>query len=210
MNCLICKNNIFNSHDLLTFVIPLRTYLCDSCKRKFKSINKNLVISGLKVYCEYEYNDFFRETLLSYKNVNGEKQLANSFLQYRKYFLFLKYINYKVIIPPSFKEFEKRRGYNHMWHLAKLFKLNNVYSPFIKIKNIKQSDGNREEIEKNIVLKDDFDLSVFKNCKVLLFDDVITTGKTLRKCSSYLQNISLNSLKFHVLSTNRKEIVKNK
>ena len=210
MNCLICKNSIFDSHDLLTFIIPFKTYLCESCKRKFKSINKNLVVSNLKVYCEYEYNDFFRETLLSYKNVNGERQLANAFLEYRKYFLFFKYMNYKVVIPPSFKEFERRRGYNHMWHLAKLFKLNNVYSPFIKIKNIKQSGGKREEIEKNIVLKSNFDLSIFENCKILLFDDVVTTGKTFKKCASYLQNIKLKKLRFHALSTNRKEIFKNK
>ena len=102
--------------------------------------------------------------------------------------------NYDIILAvPISKQRKKERGYNQSALIARkiankagiLYKENVI----IKVKhNAKQSTLNMKERAENV--KNAYkvvDLETIHNKKVLLIDDIYTTGNTLKECSKVLK-----------------------
>lgn len=107
-----------------------------------------------------------------------------------------KYRNYFIVPIPSFKDNDIERGFNHVKAIFEVLEL-----PFIdclkKTINVSQHNLNfykRKEIEMIIVLKERPDLS---NKKILLVDDIMTTGGTLKTCINLIK--TLNPKKIEIL-----------
>ena len=97
--------------------------------------------------------------------------------------------NYDTIIPvPISKKRYKQRGYNQSSLIAKKLAKELLKENF-KTKNvIEQSKLNKDNREKNIKgAYEIFHINQLKNKKILLVDDIYTTGSTLRECSKILK-----------------------
>ena len=100
----------------------------------------------------------------------------------------------KIMPVPISKKRLKARGYNQSLliakEIAKKTNLELVNNCITKTKNIiEQSKLNREDREKNI--KGVYKLNnkkLIENKKILLIDDIYTTGSTVNECSKTLRN----------------------
>lgn len=178
-----------------------KRYICEDCMEliKFKSLNKIDVYNDKnfkKHLYILKYEGIIRQRILDYK-FKEKSYLHRSFsemiLNSKKNIEFIK--EYDVLIPvPIHKDRMKIREYNQseliakdLVHGIKDIKLEN--SVIIKNKNIvAQSSLNRKQRENNI--KDVYQIKNIEkiiNKKVLLLDDIYTTGSTVNECSKVLK-----------------------
>lgn len=119
------------------------------------------------------------------------KTIVDFLLNNKKFFSILKTYDTIIPVPISIKR-RKERGYNQSGliarELAKRTNLEYNKKSLIKKKNIiEQSKLNREQREKNI--KGVYKLQnreTLKNKKILLLDDIYTTGSTVNECCRVL------------------------
>ena len=119
------------------------------------------------------------------------KMFVNFFTKNKKFNDFIK--NYDIIIPvPISSKRNRERGYNQSTliarELSKKTGLQLVKNALYKNKNIiEQSKLSREERVKNIQgvysIKNN---DVLENKKILLIDDIFTTGSTVNECCKVL------------------------
>ncbi|MCI8760296.1 MAG: ComF family protein [Clostridia bacterium] len=136
-----------------------------------------------------------RKIIINYK-FNEKSYLyltiVNFLLKNKKFFKILKC--YDTIIPvPISKKRRKERGYNQSEligkEIAKKVGIDYNSQCLFKTKNIvEQSKLNKEEREKNIqgVYKIE-KTKLLENKKILLIDDIYTTGSTVNECSKTLK-----------------------
>lgn len=189
--------------------------LCPKCRielNKIKECKKHIYLTKsftTHVYI-FSYKDIIRKNIVNYKfneQAYKYKAFANFIVNNKKICRYLR--KYDIIIPvPISKKRSRQRGYNQseliLKEVAKSMKdiciLKNV---LYKVKNtLPQSTLKKEERLNN--LKDAYEVKnsqIIKNKKVLLFDDIYTTGSTVEECSKMLKNAgayevrSINSCK---------------
>lgn len=195
---------------VLNFIFPpvcgicLKTskkYICEECMEliKFKSLNKIDIYSN-KNFKEHlyilKYEGIIRQRMLDYK-FKEKSYLHRSFSEMifnsKENIEFIK--KYDILIPvPIHKDRMRTRGYNQSELIAKdlAYEIKNIKLEnrvLIKTKNIiAQSSLNKKQRENNI--KDVYQIkSVEKvmNKKVLLLDDIYTTGSTVNECAKILK-----------------------
>ena len=142
----------------------------------------------------FKYEGIIRQTILKYKFREKSylyKTFTNFFIKNEKFCRFLE--NYDIIIPvPISKKRNKERGYNQSTLIAKElsqnFNLKLVKNALYKTKNIiEQSKLSKEEREENIQGVYSLENSeILENKKILLVDDIFTTGSTANECCKTL------------------------
>lgn len=153
------------------------------------------------------YQGIIREKLIEYK-FQKKPYLARMFatLIKNKTELMKKIINYDYIIPvPIHPKRKQQRGYNQSELILKYIitekvKINtNILKK--KINNLSQSSLNKEERKENVKdvyqIKQDMEKRV-NHKRILLFDDIYTTGSTVRECSNLLKQAG--AAKIHILT----------
>lgn len=175
--------------------------ICPKCKarlNKIKQCKKHIYLTRSftdEMYI-FKYKDLIRESFLKYKF--GEqnykyKAFANFIIKDKKICGFLK--KYDIIIPvPISKKRKTQRGYNQseliIKECARLDKKITVCKDVLyKIKDTKpQSTLDKEQRKINIQGAYKVQNSnIINNKKVLLFDDIYTTGSTLEECAKVLK-----------------------
>ena len=176
-------------------------YLCKKCELKLQNLKATKEINKIQnqeftyhVYAYY-YKEAIRNKIIDYK-FNDMPELSNTFvkllLNNEKICGFLK--KYDIIIPvPIHKKRKLERGYNQTELIAKEIAnqthLKLEKNILIKQKNIiPQSSLNKSEREQNI--KNAFiakNIEKIINKKILLFDDIYTTGSTANECAKVLK-----------------------
>lgn len=179
--CLVCDQII---EDNFSSIFGDEISLCYSCFDKLEIRNSSFEVLGVKGIILYKYNEFFKDVLFRYKACY-DYILKDAFLSYKKEFLKRKYKGYSIVLAPSNKEDEIKRGFNHLEEIFKVLQL-----PIIKCvkknKKWKQSDKKKEEREKiQDIIK--IDKTLLKGVKkVLVVDDILTTGSTIKAIVSQL------------------------
>ena len=185
-------------------------YLCRKCEKELKkykvieeSINNNLLDreQSDKMYI-FKYTELVRNLILQYK-FNDKAYLYRTFCEFmvknKKVFDFIK--SYDIIIPvPIHKARMRERGYNQSEliakELAKKLGLKVYTNVLIKIKNNKvQSTLSSKEREINT--KDVYkivNLEKIYNKKVLIFDDIYTTGATTNSCIEEVKKANVKKI----------------
>ncbi len=150
----------------------------------------------------FQYQGKIRQILLDYKFNNQAylyKTIVNFLLKNKKFFQILK--SYDTIVPvPISKKRRKERGYNQSEliarEIAKRLEITYDNKSLLKVKNIiEQSKLNKEEREKNI--QGVYQLrnkQILENKKILLLDDIYTTGSTVNECSKILSIAKPNKI----------------
>ena len=174
--------------------------LCKKCEINFKKIakvridtykNKNFT----KHIYLFKYEGIIKERLIEFK-FNEKPYIYKGFVKFliknKKICSFLK--SYDIIIPvPIHYNRKVTRGYNQSAliskEIAKILKINYVEKVlFKKINNKPQSTKNKAERKENVIgvycLKNAYKI---KNKKIVLLDDIYTTGSTVNECAKILK-----------------------
>jgi len=181
--------------------------LCKKCELVLKrQADMNIIQEEDKYFNElmyaFKYEGQVRKLIIDYK-FNEKSYMYLSFVSFllKDEKLFENIKNYDTIIPvPISKKRYKERGYNQSLLLAKeIAKQTNlllVNDCLVKTKNIiEQSKLNKEDRENNI--KGVYELrnrQIIENKKVLLIDDIYTTGSTVNECSKVLRKGNVSKI----------------
>ena len=185
-------------------------FLCPKCQKileneavfgidKYEKIKIEKNLQERKYFNEhlyiFEYEGIIRRIILKYKFQDKAylyKTFVNFLLKNKNFFEFIK--KYDTIIPvPISRKRRAMRGYNQseliVKEIANFTNLKEESDCLFKIKNvIEQSKLNKEERQKNI--QGAYELrnkeKLYKN-KILLVDDIYTTGSTVNECSKVLR-----------------------
>ena len=185
-------------------------FLCPKCQKileneavfgidKYKKMEIEKNLEERKYFDEhlyiFEYEGIIRRIILKYKFQDKAylyKTFVNFLLKNENFFEFIK--KYDTIIPvPISRKRRALRGYNQseliVKEIANFTNLKEESDCLFKIKNvIEQSKLNKEERQKNI--QGVYELrnkeKLYKK-KILLVDDIYTTGSTVNECSKVLK-----------------------
>lgn len=174
--------------------------LCNKCKVKLQELEESCIINIENKYFQeliyiFKYEGLIRKLIIDYK-FNEKSYIyvcfVNLILKNKK--IYEKLQSYDTIIPvPISKKRMKERGYNQSLLIAKQIskdvKIPLQTNCLFKTKNIiAQSKLNKEQRKENIQnvykLKN---REILKNKRILLIDDIYTTGSTVNECAKILQ-----------------------
>lgn len=176
-------------------------YLCKKCEIKLQNLKATKEINKIKnqeytyhIYA-YSYKEAIRSKIIDYK-FNDKPEISNTFvkllLNNKKICGFLE--NYDIMIPvPMYPKKQIQRGYNQAELIAKkLAKELAIYyekDVLYKHKQTKtQSSLDKKSRQSNV--KDAYNCEnkqKINGKKVILFDDIYTTGSTAKECSKILK-----------------------
>lgn len=174
-----------------------KNWICPKCYLKIKKELKYCIIKEKDFHIMFLgfYENNLRNSLLKFK-FNEKAYLSNLFIEViKKNDNFINCIKkYDYIIPvPMHKNNKKIRGYNQTEILAKKLaeecKIKYLENVLVKIRqNKRQSTLDRKQRRENV--KDVYKLNnieSIKNKKILLMDDIYTTGNTVEACKNELK-----------------------
>ncbi|MBE6143761.1 MAG: ComF family protein [Erysipelotrichaceae bacterium] len=180
--------------------ILFKNTICQNCYNKFPvSFNKRF-INEIEVISIYEYDETMKKLIYQYKGC-FDIELGSVFLERHLLELKIKYKGYVIVPVPSWEESNQKRGFNH---IVEIFKFIGIpIFPCIKKKyDFKQSNLSkieREKINQKLVLED---YKILKNKKVLLVDDVISTGSSIKACLELIKKGNPKRIKCLVICGN--------
>lgn len=195
--CLICHKNLEEEVSVRRFFEPFP--ICSECLSKFDRRDQVFDLDGLPVRVLYYYNEFFRSLLFQYKG-QYDYALKDAFLVNDVRDLKMMTREMVVAVAPSEKKANEKRLFAPNVEIVKTFS-HHIFKGLYKKKAYKQSDHDfqsRKDVREVIGI----DHGEALNGKdVLLFDDVITSGETLKTCARLIRLYDPASLSALVLSS---------
>ena len=190
--------------------------LCNKCKillqKEYCFQTDSYINDSEKFFIQhtyfFKYKDLIRNQLISYKfneKVYIYKTISKIVEKNRKDLEKLKKYDIIIVVPIS-KRRKKDRGYNQSELIAK--EISNIIDTeiyndkIIKVKNtISQSLLTKEQRKENVkgVYKV-VDIENLKNKKILIFDDIFTTGNTVNECAKVLVLKGINRENIGILT----------
>lgn len=164
-----------------------------------------------KAYAPLVYNDSLKKLILRFKNYDG-LHLAPMFCNWLQ---LCKIENIDLIIPVPLHWWRFFvRQYNQAAELGKIFsKCTNIpmYCDVLKRHKATASQGHKSKALRYQNLSDAFIVSdpnqILKNAKVLLIDDVLTSGATVNACAQVLLNAGASCVDVLTIARATKTIV---
>ena len=193
--CKICFKPI--EQNSFHYLFSRHPTICHDCLLKFGPVLKTFFIEDVECFHLYFYNEKVQELLYQFKGCK-DYELRTVFLEYYLSYLNYKFNGYNMIPAPSSQKSDKDRGFNHVEEIFKNLHLK-MLKCIHKTKQVKQADLTTKEREKigEYLVIDDVDLS---HKKVLLVDDVYTTGSTIKAMIKLVRNKGAKRIKVLLMS----------
>ena len=160
-------------------------------------IYQRFKIEDVRCLAIYRYDGLIKDSLLALK-VHGDIAIAKIFLGPIKNYLKSEYQGYQIVPTPSLASHDKKRGFNHVQEIFKV--LDMPIKPLIsKTKNWKQSD---QHFDKRSNVRNILKINgpVDPKQKILLVDDILTTGETLRASIKLLRKEGVKEIRVLAIS----------
>ena len=175
--------------------------ICGKCQADFEPRFINFKVNGYKGLALYEYSAYIKNQVYLFKGC-FDYELKDTFINLYFKELKVRYSGYKIIPIPSYKDDDDKRGFNHVVEVFKTMGLE-MFPIIEKTAHFKQAEHKakkRNEISKYLVLKDRIDL---RKTKVLLVDDIYTTGSTMKAAINLVEKLDPKDIKVLVLAKTR-------
>lgn len=197
--CIECFTS-YKSKSLRNIMSPSST-ICDKCFHNFSIKFYRFKVDGMSCLSLYDYDDYFKSRLFQFKGCY-DVVLAKSFIDNFIDEIRLLFYGYTLIPIPSNESDDEERGFNHVKEIFKFLDMKMI-DAFVKNKLYKQSDQTlkgREEIKNVLTFIDKVDIV---DKKILLVDDVITSGNTIKTCINLLKSKGIKNIKILTLSASK-------
>ena len=197
--CKICFKEI--KIDDICHILDKDICLCSKCLSELEPKFVKFKVNNYKALSIYEYTPFIKNLIYTYKGC-FDYEMKEVFLN--PFFKELKtwYSKYKIIPIPSYKKDDETRGFNHVVEAFKSLGLDIL--PIIeKTAHHKQAEKDskgRKEIGKYLAIKESASLT---KERVLIVDDIYTTGATMRATISLVEKLNPKEIKVLVLAKTR-------
>ena len=172
--------------------------ICPKCQDELDPKFISFKVDGYKALAVYEYTPFIKNLIYLYKGC-FDYELNETFLNLYINEIKMRFRGYKIIPIPSYVEDDKKRGFNHVLEAFKKVGLE-VLPILEKTAHQKQADQTakkRKEIAKYLAFKEKINL---ENTKVLIVDDIYTTGSTMRATINMVERLNPKDIKVLVLA----------
>ena len=195
--------------------------ICSKCNLELKKQAEIRILQKEYIEEKSEKEKYFQELMYIFKYEGQIRQLILDYKFNEKSYIYKTFVNFllknkkifenikkydKIISVPISKKRYKERGYNQSLLIAneisKQTNLELVNNCLIKTKNIiEQSKLNKEDRQQNIQgVYSIQNEEIITNKKVLLIDDIYTTGSTVNECSKILQQANPKKIGILVLA----------
>ena len=194
--CKIC----FKKLEIADFyqVINGDSCICNLCLDKLKPKFVKFEIEAIDGLAIYEYDDNIKAILYQLKGCY-DIELAPVFLNRMKRELHLMYKGYTMVPAPSYYKDDDKREFRHVEEIFKCINLPIEYA-VEKISPFKQAEHKRKErgnISHHLRLVKP---NVITGKKILIVDDVSTTGSTLKTLVRLVKSAKPKQIKILVMS----------
>lgn len=191
-----------------------KKHLCKKCELHIRQYKINKIEKIENRHFDYQikvlkYENIVRNKIIDYK-FNEKSYLYKTFakiiLNNEKIYRFLKKYDIMVYVPMYIKK-ARQRGYNQSELLAREIATNLQIeiqcNNLIKIKDTaKQSTLTKKQRKENV--KGAYSVkqaNLVRNKKIILFDDIFTTGSTVDECSKILKQYGAKEIVVLTLAT---------
>lgn len=176
--------------------------ICPACRKKIQRIYHFYKIEGVQVNALFLYENPLGEWLFQYKE-SMDIELKNIFLKDLNTILSFMYIGYYLVLMPSSKDNLKRRGFNHLLEIFNNLNIKMIEDLLIKKDNVDQKKLNKKEREKHKDFIGANDLLRISGKKILLVDDVISTGNSIKQSLKVLKEGNPKKIKILIIAENK-------
>ena len=194
--CKICFKEIGNK--TLYNLTHKEADVCNRCFQEIKMSFFKFQVLGYNAISIYRYDEKVQSLLYQFKGC-FDFELLNVFFERFSRELSLRYRGYVVVPVPSYKQDDEIREFNHVEEMFKILHLpmRKMIAKTKKVKQATSTSQKRKDIGKHLVLTDNSDLS---NFKILLVDDVYTTGSTMKACIKLIEKLHPKKIEVLVMS----------
>lgn len=195
--CLMCEGSLLKGLDLYHLLID--DCICYKCRKPFTTKLSLTSFHGYKLISFYEYNDEISQALIRYKDLL-DKPLAPIFLKEYLWLINILFKDYKLVLIPSSKSLQERRGFNHLGTILINCRLD-IIDCLKKSDSVQRFSHNRKSVSF------DFKYEIEYLDKVIIFDDVITSGSSMLEAIRLIAPIC-NKIVLMSITTNNKQLYK--
>ena len=172
--------------------------LCYQCQQRLKPKFIKFDVDGVDALAIYEYDDNIKSILYQFKGCY-DIELAPVFLSRFKQELHLMYRGYTLVAAPSYELENQKREFKHVEEMFKYINLPILYA-IEKITPFKQAEHTKKErghIIKHLQLVKPEEIT---GKKILVVDDVLTTGSTIKAMIEMIKTARPKCIKVLVMS----------
>jgi predicted amidophosphoribosyltransferase len=171
--------------------------MCSSCYHQLEWHHQLSRFDGFPIESFFDYGPLFKSRIHQYKTL-GDIVLGQTFLDQHRDYLKLKYRHFTFVPAPSHHDHMLQRGFHHLEEILlslglpfqRLFFKNKAY------RQAEQDFQGRQRIHDVI----ERHLNMLVPQKIVLFDDVMTTGETMRTMINQLTTHRQTVIKIIVLA----------
>ncbi|MCD8209574.1 MAG: hypothetical protein LUC31_02005 [Coprobacillus sp.] len=195
LTCKVCFNK---ANEFTLYNIVSNFPLCDECLNKLKPTWHKEKINGYPALFIYEYDDAIRELIYKFKGC-GDYELKDVFIRRYKWYLRSLYSGYLIVPAPSSDESNQERGFNHVEEIFKScgFKLTKCVRKKYNFKQSSLSAKDRQGVKDKLEVVNG---SQVTGKKILVVDDIYTTGSTIKAMINLLETYHPRKIKIFVIS----------